>query len=765
MLNGLLKMGNTNSSDNDSRSSKFPGQAIVNNVSAGLCGNIKDVQEDEDANQKTMKDKSLGDTLWECVASPINSPETLPDDRKRDKDFFGADEDEDDQKSAINPTSALFAAALVNEVADEEQLAEAKRKKQQREQEIAMKKASARNAPGGNGAHKVTIGLALSRRHPTLGHPSTVTRQTAFDFNELQDRDYKYVSSTDPSGWLAGGGEPGSAEKTAAPDVVHIPIIELHADNQAVVDRIISDLARGEVFIPHMAVLPEALSVSGDTPPDLVVRFGCERNDDVPPEEWPNWCLEFMHNQLYEYFSEVAGAEWTERPFHITLAKKVRWSTVKHMNRYFARAERVIDAWREGGPRYLDPELAYDGGGPPPEEMTKPHGLYLLQNGVPTNYFAPNLEPPYTTKMTRSLLINVLGKSWDKKRREWKSEPAPKVITPASLAVAMCDCADVPDDMKKAPTSPPTKEFNGMSTNDQGGGGGAEVREEKKIEEMSNFPPESKENELKKSKQESEENSTSSKQKNSSGATRGLLAVATDGEDTLFDDSMEDDESPSKSEPSSMTMSSMSVQKKSAEQQQQRVKQIPLSPTSEIPNETQNKAGGGGAAGPGSKYLKLPTKPLSSSTTTKSVQRTDSDSGLSLDYSVDSSLLAGGGESLLGQHFHPDGSVVGNTNAVSPVSASSRHEPVVLGKGATDAPAGNEEEEISIQPSTSSSLEPIPTDEELYAIGWAKALDPNSGNYYFFTLDRSKTVWENPLLGSQAGTSTVTRSTIDGYSI
>ena len=44
---------------------------------------------------------------------------------------------------------------------------------------------------------------------------------------------------------------------------------------------------------------------------------------------------------------------------------------------------------------------------------------------------------------------------------------------------------------------------------------------------------------------------------------------------------------------------------------------------------------------------------------------------------------------------------------------------------------------------SSSSI--VPTDEELFAIGWAKALDPNSGLYYYFTLDRSKTVWENPL--------------------
>jgi hypothetical protein len=332
------------------------------------------------------------------------------------------------------------------------------------------------NAPG---KHTITIGLSLSRRH-SIGHPDTTTRQTAFDFNELQDRQYKYVSSTDSSGWRAGGGERGGPQtaftdednsfeefgppssfnqssqksnqppgtpgaqthKVAAPDTVHIPIIHIDAESPQAVDIIIAAIARGEVFIPHMEILPEALSVNGISPPDLVVRFGTERNDDVPPDEWPNWCLEFMHNQLFEYFQGM-GARWMKRPFNITLAKKVRWKTVKHMNRYFAHAERVIDAWREKGPQYLDPQLAYIEGGATPEEVARPHGIYLLRNGVPTNYFAPNFDPPYTTKMTRSLLLNVLGKSWDKKRREWTSVPVPRLVTPSLLITTMCGgCGD-----------------------------------------------------------------------------------------------------------------------------------------------------------------------------------------------------------------------------------------------------------------------------------------------------------------------------------
>lgn len=55
---------------------------------------------------------------------------------------------------------------------------------------------------------------------------------------------------------------------------------------------------------------------------------------------------------------------------------------------------------------------------------------------------------------------------------------------------------------------------------------------------------------------------------------------------------------------------------------------------------------------------------------------------------------------------------------------------------------GGDDISLSLLESNSSI---VPTDEDLNAIGWAKALDPNSGSYYYFTLDRQKTVWENPL--------------------
>jgi len=491
----------------------------IGNATGIVCGSLSDTfEEGEEESKKEIKTKySNGRNR---SSSPSISSRSRSRRHYQSKDHVSVSEDgelspdgflptEDDESLQTNPMSALFARALLSEVTDnpgsmtpaemaqrEKKLIKAQERAKHASKEgirpIGRQGSSSRvnlvsrtippslmsenraqvrgsmDTPA-QGKHRITLGLSLSRRHATLGHPETVTRQTSFDFNELQDRDYKYVSSTDSCGWKAGGGESGATmavpsdnengesdqlnsytndkssqqpmHKVAAPDTVHIPIIHIDCDSTTAVDNVIASIARGEVFIPHMSVLPEALGVNGVSPPDLVVRFGCERNDDIPPEQWPNWCLEFMHNQLYEYFAPL-GAQWMKRPFQITLAKKVRWKTVKHMNKFFTQSEQVINAWREKGSQYLDPQLSYIEGGATPEEVARPHGIYLMRNGRPTNYFPPNFEPPYTTKMTRSLLSNVISKSWDKKRRDWTSEPLTRSVSASLLFSTMCGCND-----------------------------------------------------------------------------------------------------------------------------------------------------------------------------------------------------------------------------------------------------------------------------------------------------------------------------------
>ena len=747
---------------------------------------------------------------------------------------------------------------------------------------------SGQNATSGagqtdGGKYSVTIGLSLSRRHSTVGHPDTVTRQTVFDFNELQDRQYKYVSSTDSSGWRAGGGERGGDQsqlasaaenanalvddfgsaslhphgvprgannsnknpsstaaasvssqsqqpalqfhKVAAPDTVHIPIIQIDADSPQAVDAIINAMARGEIFIPHMAVLPESLSVNGISPPDLVVRFGCERNDDVPPDEWPNWCLEFMHNQLYEYFHNM-GARWTKRPFSITLARKVRWKTVKHMNRYFAHAERVIDAWREKGAQYLDPQLSYIEGGATPEEVARPHGIYLLRNGVPTNYFAPNFDPPYTTKMTRSLLLNVLGKSWDKKRREWTIEPIPRLVTPSMLMATMCGCTDpgtggfmanevthvgtslgnshisdqrlVTQDQHQqhrshdgvaavmgpappapagivaataAPTNGTTPRSNAPSTGDVDQSQG-KVRRKQKFQQSQamhaptqpSAPPTSQIKSPAGKHQSpmpahSPPNGTNNEEKKVDDEYRRQGPSEAPGKYMTFRDPHSHQGHPNSaqhSRPNSDFSRSVANSGTMVRHTNNLIASVHSSSIQEkqtIASSSWRKKQGqdGGSGSPQAGTNRSPRHSPSGQ------GLTNAGSGFSLDYSMDSSNYFTKSPSNAQEEQHSRSAGVGGGSMMMQFAEASQASKQRNTRHVAEQRQKKQEqhqelrlmtvtdyEDLDLQESGSSN-EVVPSDEELFAVGWAKAMDPSSGNYYYFTLDRTKTVWENPL--------------------
>jgi hypothetical protein len=897
-----------NESSTHSQDEKSPFHNVLDTASF-MCGSVNDSNDGDFSQKKTSVASLLAQADALCISSPPKPPE----------------EPLEIAKEKINPSSALFARALISEVTDNPNtmtpavMAE-------REKKLLKAQSAARHntdtsrkavgAPGGvgqpsvlhsiahvlgteapeaetersaqgksippnplqenraqvssqftkePGKYRVTIGLSLSRRHSTVGHADTVTRQTAFDFNELQDREYKYVSSTDSSGWKAGGGERGGAplaqptaspiafdqegggpstpqtHKVAAPDVVHIPIIHIDAESPMAIDTIISALARGEVFIPHMGVLPEALSVNGISPPDLVVRFGCERNEDTPADEWPNWCLEFMHNQLYEYFAPL-GAVWTKRPFQITLAKKVRWKTVKHMNRYFAHAERVLDAWREKGPQYLDPQLSYIEGGATPEEVARPHGIYLLRNGVPTNYFAPNFEPPYTTKMTRSLLLNVLDKSWDKKRREWTCEPVPRLVTPSTLMATMCGCTDPTQQgfmanqvtSSAAPQTTSVADVNYGTSND---GNGFDVPETMKggLPEMgltsvrsngsktSSYhlnPLDANPRQLQfhDSYDDQDDEDEEASIKFTSTASPGVFPtekssrygrsptpegigtsvrskspVSRRGLDTSTEIAPSELSAYNDSQTTVPHMNSSSVRLVERELERQKGKQGKkimegnehihverrllgahlegtLSEESETPSSFSFQNSTAVSKGAHSQYvsprkatakldkaLKDPRKAKLSravanyescgkdkyamhgddlSTNSRGVPR--SDSSVSLEYSMDSSLLGGDTSTWSGMQSGMDSSL--NTN-LSNASRRGEKKKKMRSKYSGDS----QDDNLSLQTSQSSALECVPTDQELFVVGWAKALDPNSGSYYYFTLDRSKIVWDNPL--------------------
>ena len=134
-------------------------------------------------------------------------------------------------------------------------------------------------------------------------------------------------------------------------------------------------------------------------------------------------------------------------------------------------------------------------------------------------------------------------------------------------------------------------------------------------------------------------------------------------------------------------------------------------------------------------------------------------SQISMDYSMDTASLLGDG-SLLGGQFAGDGSVITlgtqaseNRSLLSCVTRSTVHETSGTSgwnrnNGVSDTINESDADDISLSLLASSSSgmdQVIPTDEELFAIGWAKAMDQKSGSYYYFTLDRKKTVWDNPL--------------------
>jgi len=568
--------------------------------------------------------------------------------------------------------------------------------------------------------HTVVIGLCLSRRSG-IGHADTVTRQSEFDFNELQDRDYKYVSSTDERGWLAGGGErrdplvnvskgevgDGNRHKIPAADTVHIPIIQINATSSAAVNEIVSALARGEIFIPHMSIMPETLTVKGKSPPDLVVSFGCERNDDVDPEDWSNWCLEFLHNQLYEYF-EPLGAVWSKRPFQITLARKVKWKTIKHMNKYFARSEDVIHSWREKGPQYLTPQK--DALGVTNEEVTRSHGIYLIRNGEATNYFPPNFQPPYKTNVTRSLIKNVVNKSWDSKHRDWLVEPVPRYRGPIQIISSMIGLANPPGcaTIKKMDIS-----FDVSCADDVDLVTEAyelDKRKEGKKQKLQTKTP------LKQKKTPLQEKKTPLKEMKPNDSTVGKEKKVTNAEH----ESVESDP------------------RLRLEEQQN------IDDLNRVVDETTMRTEATNAG----KYARTKSKRKemrdrrqdpSEERGARELASPAQATTMSMNYSVDSA-----------SHFFRQ-QPISNANRGASILSTGTDDPSLIsyvtrstmGPAKNPGTSGSDDVSLSILESKSTV---VPSDEDLIAIGWAKAYDPNTESYYYFTLDRSKTVWENPLL-------------------
>jgi hypothetical protein len=171
------------------------------------------------------------------------------------------------------------------------------------------------------------IGLCLTRHYTKeeepRANPYSISRQTQFDFNEIQDRDYEYFVATNDDGWLVGGGENSESYKLPNPDSAHCGkpayfdadmCIMMHPEIMRVgtfeenlggvsVEAIAAAIESGVILIPHIALMPSFVLRNNDSPPEIELKFEMERNESLPCDMWANWQLQFIHNQLFEYFN------------------------------------------------------------------------------------------------------------------------------------------------------------------------------------------------------------------------------------------------------------------------------------------------------------------------------------------------------------------------------------------------------------------------------------------------------------------------------
>jgi len=272
------------------------------------------------------------------------------------------------------------------------------------------------------------LGLNLTRNHSPgekMANCDRVTRQTQFDFNQIQDREYEYLYATNDDGWLCGGGENGDSTKLTNIDSAHVEIVNMGSFNEewggASRDRIREVMS--QIMIPHIAITPSLVLRNPDTPPELELKFELERDVGKGVETWPNWQLRFVHNQVFDRLTNPA--RFCPGPHHMSFTRKAAFRSPKHMQQYFEKCDGVVRKWRERGATLIEPETDPSKPGYPSKplgsELDSPHGVYLFKNrNEPIEYFEPNFHPPYDTPEKRKIISDVLSKEWDEDNLTWR---------------------------------------------------------------------------------------------------------------------------------------------------------------------------------------------------------------------------------------------------------------------------------------------------------------------------------------------------------
>lgn len=212
-----------------------------------------------------------------------------------------------------------------------------------------------------------------------LGHPDSYTHQEAFDLNEVIDRDYEFLQSTDDNGWLVGGGEAGppTSYKLAALDSAHVEIMRVGTYRKDWGGLDLEELLEGmnTILVPQIEVLPTDVVANPDTPPELEIRFDMECSEDVVralagndfdafcAEPLPtNWQLRFLHNQFFRKF--LFPSRFCPGAFHSTILRKADFRSDAHRTLYFAKCASAIQQWRLRGPQALNTIPRHPDGSP-----------------------------------------------------------------------------------------------------------------------------------------------------------------------------------------------------------------------------------------------------------------------------------------------------------------------------------------------------------------------------------------------------------------
>jgi len=275
------------------------------------------------------------------------------------------------------------------------------------------------------------LGLSLTRNSPQ-GHPDSLTHQTSFDLNEVLDRDYEFIFSTNDDGWLAGGGEPGPPKsyKLAAKDSSHVELMRIGTYRPewggVAQEDIIDAIKTGKILIPHIEVVPTSVVANPDAPPELEIRFDMDPAfpdlDDLSAPLPVNWALRFIHNQLFKHFE--FPSRFCPGAFHSTILRKAEFRSRESKKAYFKKCEDAVQKWRDIGPKPLN-NGGWDINGEPLEIPNKDgynSGLYLFTDRENiTHFFKPNFLPPYDTPEKRAIINSFLEEEWDESTLSWKA--------------------------------------------------------------------------------------------------------------------------------------------------------------------------------------------------------------------------------------------------------------------------------------------------------------------------------------------------------